>query len=237
MKRAILLAAGTAAMLALGACSKTETKTTETANGTTTTTTTTTGGSAAVTTMPPARKAGLWEQTMSMPQMTQTTKMCLDEATETKMKWYATENHGRSDCSEQSVSSKLGGGWTFHSVCNVGDGGKVVSDGSATGDFGSHYHVDITSTMTGGAMAQANGTHKIAIDAVWKGPCPAGMKGGDIEMPGGMKINMLDAANPAASGGAPHYGPGHMPSQAEIAKMRAQAMEMAKSMKAQQGSQ
>ena len=186
---------------------------------------------------PPSRKAGLWEQTMTLPQMaqsarsmTQTTKICLDETTEAKMKWWATENRrGGPNCAEQSFTPKLGG-WSFHSVCDMGDGGKVVSDGQAIGDFGSHYKVDVTSVTTGSAMAETNGTHKITIDATWKGPCPAGMKPGDIEMPGGMRINMVDAtsgAGPTING----VKPGQVPSHAEIAKMRAQAMAMEKAMK------
>ena len=80
----------------------------------------------------------------------------------------------------------------------------------------------MTSTTTGGPLPQANGVHKIAIEATWQGPCPADMKPGDMEMPGGMKINMNDAM----SGKGPMGG--HAPNAAEIAKLRAQAMEMAK---------
>ena len=182
---------------------------------------------------PPSRKAGLWEQSMAMPGVNQTIKMCVDEATEAKAKWWSTEGRGKSDCAEQSVTPTPGG-WAFHAVCATGDGAKVTSDGTATGDFGSHYKVDVTSVTSGSSMAQANGTHKVSIESTWKGPCPEGMKGGDMEMPGGMRIS--------ASGGPPHVEggpmglkPGQVPSQADIAKMRAQAMDMAKAMKAQQG--
>lgn len=225
MTRAILVCG--CAALALSACSKK----TDTAAAT--------GGSApaAATASAPAapmsvptRKSGLWEQTMNLTKMTQTIRMCVDEASEAKMKWWATENRrGGVDCSEQAVTPKLGGGWSFHSVCKMGDSGTVTSDGEATGDFGSHYKVDVTSTTSGSAMAQANGVHKIEIEATWKGPCPADMKGGDIEMPGGMKINMVDAANGAPNG----FKPGQRPTPEQMAQMRAQAMEMAKRMKAQ----
>jgi hypothetical protein len=39
-----------------------------------------------------------------------------------------------------------------------------------------------------------NGSHKMVLDAVWQGPCPAGFKPGDMELPGGMKINVLEMA-------------------------------------------
>ena len=233
MKRAFL--ASGCAVLALAACSKTDTTAKVTAAATTSTNVATGAISGPAT--PPSRKAGLWEQSMSlaMPsgekhQMMQATRMCLDAASEAKMKWWATENRrGENKCAEQSISPKLGGGWTFHSVCNMGDGGKVTSDGEATGDFGSHYTVNVNSVTSGSAMAQSNGVHKISIEATWKGPCPADMKPGDIEMPGGMKINMVDAANaPSAEG----FKPGQRPTAAQMAQMRAQAMEMARKMKA-----
>ena len=234
MTRAILVCG--CAALALSACSKKS----ETAAS---------GGAAPATAVasatgpatPPTRKAGLWEQTMTSEStpvgaaMNQTIRMCVDEASEAKMKWWATENRkGRSECAEQSVSRKLGGGWSFHSVCDVGDGGKVTADGEATGDFGSHYKVEVHSVMTGSPMAQANVSHKMTMEAVWKGPCPAGMKGGDIEMPGGMRINTLDAAG----GAAPTINglkPGERPTPEQIQQMRTQAMEMAKRMKAAEG--
>jgi hypothetical protein len=229
MKRAILVAA--AAVLALAACSK---KADTAATGAATPTV-----AAAPSLTPPTRKAGLWEQTMTLERSSgaaqpfmQGTKMCLDEASEAKMKWWATENRrGKSECAEQAITPRLGGGWSFHSVCSLGDGAKVTADGQATGDFGSHYKVDITSVTSGSAMAQSNGTHKMTIEATWKGPCPAGMKGGDIEMPGGMRVNMVDAAGRAAA--APEgFKPGQRPTPEQMAQMRAQAMEMAKRMKA-----
>ena len=177
---------------------------------------------------PPSRKAGLWEQTMAFNGMKQTLKMCIDEATEQKAHWWATERRGRSgevNCPEQSFHRNLTGGWTIHSVCHEGNGMTVTSDGTASGDFGQSYHVEMTSVTTGSSIPEANGTHKMVMDGAWKGPCPAGMKGGDMELPGGMKMNAL---NPEAGPRGANGGP---PSQAEIAKMRAQAMEMAKKYK------
>jgi hypothetical protein len=90
----------------------------------------------------------------------------------------------------------------------------VTSDGSATGDFGSHYKVELTSTTSGSSMAEANGAHKMSMEGTWKGPCPADMKGGDIEMPGGMRVS--------TAGGVAHMQTG--PGGVDMAKLRAQAM-------------
>jgi hypothetical protein len=179
---------------------------------------------------PPSRKGGLWEQTMAFNGMKQTLSMCVDEASEQKTRWWSTERRGASsggmDCSEQKVSRKLTGGWTIHSVCKEPNGMTVTSDGEATGDFGTTYHVDITTVTTGSSMPEANGTHHMVMDGAWKGPCPAGMAAGDMVMPGGMRMSAHGGVT-GANGGPP--------SEAEIAKMRAQAMEMAKKYK--EGSQ
>jgi hypothetical protein len=227
MKRLIGISA--VALLALAGCSK-KTDTAASAGGAASPATATASAPEARSAGPaaiPTRKSGLWEQTLSSDKMHQTTRMCLDDTTEQKMKWWATENRGsaKSDCEEQKISPKLGGGWTFHSVCDIG-AGKVTSTGEVTGDFGSHYVMNITSVTSGSAMAQANGEHKMTMEGTWKGACPADMRPGDIEMPGGMKINTLDMAagkSPLAGMGAG----GHM-SSADIARLRAQAREMAK---------
>lgn len=159
--------------------------------------------------------------------------MCLDEASDAKMKvWGSEMRAGRSDCAEQKVSRRLDGGWDFHAVCNMGESGTITSDGQATGDFGSHYTVTLTSVTSGSAYPQANGERKTTIEAAWKGPCPADMKGGDMELPGGMKINMLSPPRTSTSVKIiEKYDANHMPSQADIARLRAQAEAMKKQMK------
>ncbi len=226
MKRLIGISA--VALVALAGCSKkTDTAASAGGAGAPAAATASDAKPAALSAMP-TRKAGLWEQTISSEQMHQTTKMCLDDMTEQKMKWWATESRGdiKSMCPEQSMTPKLTGGWHVHSVCKMGDAGTVTSDGDVTGDFGSHYTMTMTSVTTGSAMAQANGTHKMTMEGSWKGACPPDMRAGDMVMPGGMKINTLDmaAGKPAIAG----MGAGGHMSSADIAKLRAQAQEMAK---------
>ena len=96
----------------------------------------------------------------------------------------------------------------------------------------------MTEVTAGSSMPQANGTRKMSMDGVWKGPCPAGMAPGDMELPGGMRVS----ASGAMAGGPPgsvtttqiikRYSADHPPTQADIAQMRAQAEAMAKQMKA-----
>jgi hypothetical protein len=210
-----------AALLGLSACAK---KTETAATGEAASATATASAPPAPLT-PPSRKAGLWEQKISTAGMNQSMKMCLDEAVEQKMKWWGSQAPGKADCAEQKITPHLGGGWDFHSVCKMGESGTITSDGQATGDFNSHYKVEISSQTSGSPMPQANGPHKTTIEATWQGPCPAGMVGGDMEMPGGMKINMLHAMDSAAS---LQRGPDGRPTPESMAKLRAQAVEMAK---------
>lgn len=136
----------------------------------------------------PKRKPGLWAQTVSTGGMTQTSKICLDEATESRMTaWGQQMSDGM--CA-RNVITPTPGGWSFESDCDMGQGGKSVTKGTATGDFNSKYVIKATTTTTGSSMPQANGAHEMEMTAVWEGPCPAGMKPGDMSLPGGMTINM-----------------------------------------------
>lgn len=137
---------------------------------------------------PPKRKPGLWAQTVSTAGMTQTTKLCLDEATEARMTaWGQQVSEGM--CAKNAITPAAGG-WAFESECDMGQAGKTVTKGTATGDFNSRYVIKATSTTTGASMAQANGAHEMEMTAAWEGPCPAGMKPGDMSLPGGMTINL-----------------------------------------------
>jgi hypothetical protein len=46
-------------------------------------------------------------------------------------------------------------------------------------------------------MPQANGTHEMELTATWQGPCPAGMKAGDMTMtlPGSGKTMTMNIAD------------------------------------------
>ena len=197
MKRILVCAT---AILALAACSKKPdaAKAPEAASATTAAA----SAPATPSLTPPERKAGLWEQKMSTAGMTQVTRICFSDEVNKKMTLWGQQG-GKDMCAEQSVTPTPGG-WKFSSTCNMGSGGTIVSTGEAKGDFGSHYTVDVKSTTTGAGAPQMNGEHAMTLEATWKGPCPAGFKPGDMELPGGMKVNMLTMeAGPGSSGGKP----------------------------------
>ena len=176
MRRATMMSAGLVGvgLLALTACSK-KTETGEAKPA-----------AAAIPSMttPPSRKPGLWSQTIASADANQTMKVCLDADTDAKMSVWG-QAMGKDMCSKNSFS-RTPGGWSFESVCAMGEAGTITSKGTVTGDFNSAYKVKISSTTTGSSMPQANGAHEMSLNAKWEGACPAGMKGGDvrISMPG-----------------------------------------------------
>lgn len=142
---------------------------------------------------PPRRKPGLWRQTVSTAGMTQSSRICLDEAAEQKLSAFG-EQATRGMCEKNEVSRRPDGTYAFTSVCDMGQGGKTTTTGVASGDFDVRYKVEAESTTTAASAPQMNGAHKMTLEAEWLGPCPAGFKPGDIELPGGMKINALQMA-------------------------------------------
>jgi hypothetical protein len=140
----------------------------------------------------PSRKPGLWKQTVSTSGIRQVSSICLDKAAEAKLAvWGA--GASKDVCQQTSVSA-VPGGWAFKSSCDMGSGGKTVSQGTVTGDFNTSYRVEAESTTEGAGAPQMNGPHKMTMEATWEGPCPADMKPGDMALANGMKMNMLDMA-------------------------------------------
>lgn len=146
----------------------------------------------------PARKPGLWEHSMQTMGVTQTSRLCIDAETDKNVALWGQQASAESGC-EQNSFTPIPGGYSFVSVCPDGQGGKVTSKGTITGDFASAYKMEATTTTSGSSIPQANGEMKMVMDAAWKGPCPEGMKPGDIQVsiPGAGTINLNDVAGMA----------------------------------------
>ncbi|WP_340647464.1 DUF3617 family protein [Phenylobacterium sp.] len=144
---------------------------------------------------PPKRKPGLWEQRVSTGDFVQVSRICLDEATDAKISFWGSQTT-RDMCEKNVFSARVAGGYQFSSVCDMGSGGKTTTSGTATGDFNSKYLIQAESSTEGAAAPQMNGLHKVTIEAAWQGACPEGYKPGDMSLPGGMKINILDLPAP-----------------------------------------
>lgn len=137
------------------------------------------GGATAV------RKAGLWEMTTRSEGVTQVTRLCAGPGAETSVS--VAGPPGAKACSQIQVGGAAHG-LEVRSDCTLAGGGRAVSEGRISGDLGSAYTLAMTSTVTGAPGPLMNGTRSTTIAAVWKGPCPAGMKVGEIELPDGTRI-------------------------------------------------
>ena len=137
----------------------------------------------------PQRKAGLWDMKMvrtgsPIPDMTM--QHCTDASTDKQMS--TSFSPGKDSCAKQDIQ-KTATGYVSDSVCTVA-GMTVTSHAEITGDFNSAYTVKSTahSERAGGPARDSTTT----IEAKWLGACKADQKPGDIVMPGGMKMNILE---------------------------------------------
>jgi hypothetical protein len=132
----------------------------------------------------PARKAGLWEITIAGPHSIKV-RQCADAASDQAMAQAGIGLPG--DCPKHDVQES-GSAITIDSVCKSA-GKTTTSHIVITGSLDSKY----TMTMT----SQAPGTSvrgPMTLYAEWLGPCRADQKPGDVIMPDGTKVNVLQAA-------------------------------------------
>ena len=132
----------------------------------------------------PNRKAGLWEVKM-IPETAQATApsifMCIDAATD---KLLQDKFGGHEFCSKHDVS-RSGGAIVIDSICKF-QNVPATTHAVFEADFDSSYTAKISTTMEGGHMMN------MTMKATWQGPCKPGQKAGDVEMPGGIKLNVVD---------------------------------------------
>ncbi len=143
----------------------------------------------------PARKPGQWEIKMA-PKTggaapTMTTQLCLDAASD---KALLERGMAMSPGCTMQQSHDASGNVVIDATCDIG-GRKTKSHSVISGDFQSHYAIDIVSDSEGGNPALPKHA-EITQDATWVGACQAGMQPGDMMMPGGRKVNLLSLAKP-----------------------------------------
>ena len=138
----------------------------------------------------PVRKAGLWEMKVlsggSMPEMTM--QQCTDETTDKDMST-AMSPMAKEMCSKQDIQ-KTATGYVSDSVCGIA-GTTIKSKAEITGDFNSAYTVKSSSHSERGPSGVPRDS-TTTIEAKWLGACKPDQKPGDIVMPGGMKMNIVD---------------------------------------------
>lgn len=143
----------------------------------------------------PARKPGLWEIKMTPKTVgaapTMTTQLCLDAASD---KAIMAQGLAMSPGCTSQQSRDASGNLVIDATCDIG-GHKIKSHSVVSGDFQSHYAIDIVSDSEGGNPALPKHS-EMGQQATWLGACQAGMQPGDMLLPGGRKINLLTMAKP-----------------------------------------
>jgi hypothetical protein len=147
----------------------------------------------------PIRKAGLWDIKMvrtGSPVPDVTMQHCTDEATDRQMNGMAGPT-AQQACAKQDIR-KTATGYASDTVCTIA-GRSITSHSDVVGDFNSAYTVTTVSHSEGGPGGARDTTSR--IEAKWIGPCKPDQKPGDIMMPGGRKMNVMEMQNPR--GGPP----------------------------------
>ncbi|RYF93341.1 MAG: DUF3617 family protein [Caulobacteraceae bacterium] len=147
---------------------------------------------------PPKQTYGQWEYKNTVGGRAMAMKMCVDARSAEAVSW-VNPAAAAQDCSKREYDRQPDGTWTFYTVCRTSMGGETTSSGAAKGDFTRNFTVLVTVKTEGATQAAANGVIDMKIDASYIGPCPAGQRGGDVVMPGGQIMNVIDAAQKAGA--------------------------------------
>jgi len=151
----------------------------------------------------PTRKAGLWEiKTTASAGRSIQIQQCVDAKTDQAMQAHVGSAAAQRDCSKRDVQ-KSGATTTIDSVCTVA-GKTLTAHMVITGSFDSDYTMVITSQSD--ALPAPRTT---TMSAKWLGPCAADQKPGDMIMPNGMKMNLLDMQKGMGQPGGAGAPPGH----------------------------
>ncbi len=144
----------------------------------------------------PSRKPGLWEVKTSIGDngRSLTVRQCIDAATDQMLQSSAGQ-FSPQFCEGREVK-KSEGSMTIDSRCTVS--GKAGSAHAVvSGSFDSAYTMTVTSE--GGGLPPA----KMTIEGKWLGVCAAGQEAGDVLMPNGAKLNILELEKRARNSAGP----------------------------------
>jgi len=143
----------------------------------------------------PARKPGLWEihsGDASGKTPAATMQQCIDAASDKAMQERGqgmAQALGKDACS-QDVRAQSGNQITIDSVCKIG-ATTATTHTVISGDFNSAYRMDRKASYNPPLMGRSESS--TTMEAKWIGPCKADQRPGDMVMPNGTKMNMLDA--------------------------------------------
>ena len=136
----------------------------------------------------PHRKPGLWDVTMTMQGVSmppRVMQMCIDASTDAAM---MNMRHGAQAACDKPVPHVAGDVTTVDTKCTIG-GSHQTNHIVFTREGDDAYKMEIHTHSEPPLHGMADNV--MVQNAKWMGPCKPGMTGGDMIMPGGMKINIL----------------------------------------------
>jgi hypothetical protein len=139
----------------------------------------------------PHQKVGLWVTNMDVMGKPMTTQSCVTAESEAKMSVFSSQARQK-NCSSSSVTHNMDGSWTSTSTCKFGPSAARTTHAHISGDFGSKLTLVVTT--------EGSTKPDTTMTMMWVGACKPGMKGGDVMMSNGMKINVIDGT----MSGVPH---------------------------------
>jgi len=148
----------------------------------------------------PARKPGLWEIKMQIPNMPQPmlSQHCIDEKTDNLLQQQG-EKQARQQCSKNSMS-KQGDKVIVDSVCKI-DATTATTHAVFSGDFNRSYRGEIDTSFS--PPLHGTKASKQVLEGKWLGACKPGQKPGDVSMPGMGSINLNDLMKNMPDGARP----------------------------------
>lgn len=156
----------------------------------------------------PARRSGLWEVTVrsddlvlrrqGQPQQRpQTVQMCTSAEAEPVMLFAIVP--GQSDCHEVEVSRRpknAGAGYEISTVCYVHDN-RVEAHMQLLGDLQSAYNGSYSVKY---GLTPLQNTGRMVFEGRWLGACKPSQQPGDMVLPNGVTVNVIDAIKRAEEG-------------------------------------
>lgn len=148
----------------------------------------------------PARKNGLWEVTLRSDDLVlrrsrqaqprpQTVQICTSAETEPVMLFAIVP--AQEDCHQVKItrqSKKMGGGYEINTVCYV-HGNRADAHMQLMGNLQSAYNGAFSVIYP---QTPLQSTGRVAFEGRWLGPCKSGQRPGDMVLPNGVTVNVVD---------------------------------------------
>ena len=146
----------------------------------------------------PVRKAGQWELTVRSDELVlqrqgqskprpQTVRMCTDAAAEPVMLLAIVP--GQEDCHELKVRRRgKGGGYDITATCYVHEN-RLNAQVELLGDLQSAYSGSFRVTYP---QTPIHNTGRMVFEGRWLGACLSGQRPGDMVLPNGVTVNVVD---------------------------------------------